>query len=82
MTFQRRGNVSFPHRPSAKIDLTRIDRVPVTIYLHTISCFEEYRFNALNEITVIFFTNGSSMTVAEDFDAIESVCRKWEVANV
>ncbi len=82
MTFLRRGNVAFPHHLKAKIDLTRIDGCEITVYLRTISCFEEYALNPGNWITKVYFTNGSSIAVAEDFDDVDAACKKWEVANV
>jgi len=82
MTFLRRGNVSFPHRPKASITVHRVGDYPFQIRLAVISCFEEYESKNGFKWCKVFFTNGSNIIVNESFDDINAACRAWEVANV
>lgn len=59
-----------------------MDGFPISVFLKDISCFEEHSINLFHKVTTIYFLNGSNVVVREDFDAVESACRKWEVANV
>jgi len=82
MTFLRRGNVAFPHRPNAQIRLHRSHSLPWTIWLKDISCFEEFEYRDERKIVIVYFTNGSNFAVIEGFDTVMNLCREWEVANV
>jgi len=82
MSFLRRGNIRVLHAPTASLSLHRIDGFPVKVRLVDVSCYEEHRINLLNNVVNVYFTNGSSVAVREDFDAITTDIEAKAVPNV
>lgn len=73
MAFLRRGNITFPHKGSASIDLHRIDGSPVHLKLSEINCWEEHQLrHTLNKV-VMLYHGLSSCAVRESFEEVTTL---------
>jgi len=80
MAFIRRGNVSFLHRPSAKVLVHRCDRQPINLLLREIGCYEEHTLPCGAKIVVIYWGLANSTAIVEHFEELAFLLKSQEVS--
>lgn len=73
MAFLRRGNITFPHKKSVHVALTRIDGGFIRLPLSEINCWEEYLMPRTLSKVVMVYHGLSSTCVQHTFDELSEL---------
>jgi len=79
MAFIRRGNISFLHKPSARIIVHRFDGTVVNLLLREIGCYEEHKMPCGHFVVCIYWGIASMTCVRETFLELDFLLKSQEV---